>query len=114
MELWQQVLVNKWRRLDNTEVMGWEVARQARQLAEFFESICFSHYDHYHTSTFGDYVEAHIRGYQFNEQAYDDMNVTTTNDLHYVTCNSYGLHDFDYYMGCRWKDRFMYALDMGI
>ena len=114
MELWQEVIVNKWRRLDNGEVMGYEVARKARELADFFESLNFMYYDTYGTRSFSSYVESAIRGYQANEQAYDDMHITTTHDLHDVQCNSYGLHDFDYYMSERWRDYFMYALENGI
>ena len=114
MELWQEVIVNKWRRLDNGEVMGYEVARKARELADFFESLNFMYYDTYGTRNFSSYVESAIRGYQANEQAYDDMHITTTLDLHDVQCNSYGLHDFDYYMSERWRDYFMYALENGI
>ena len=55
-----------------------------------------------------------IRGYQVNEQAYKDMSITTTLDLHDVMCSSYGLHDFDYYMCKRWSDYFMFALENGI
>ena len=73
MELWQEVIVNKWRRLDNGEVMGYEVARKARELADFFESLNFMYYDTYGTRNFSSYVESAIRGYQANEQAYDDM-----------------------------------------
>ena len=105
MELWQEVIVNKWRRLDDGEVMGYEVARKARELAD---------YDTYGTRNFSSYVESAIRGYQANEQAYDDMHITTTHDLHDVQCNSYALHDFDYYMSERWRDYFMYALENGI
>lgn len=114
MELWQEVIVNKWRRLDNGEVMGYEVARKARELADFFESLNFLYYDTYGTREFSSYVEGTIRGFQFNEQMYDDMSITTTNDLHDVICSSYGLHEFDYYISGKWKDQFMFALENGI
>lgn len=114
MELWQQVIVNRWRRLDNGEVMGYEIARKARQIADFFEGLNFLHYDTYGTREFSDYVEGQIRGFQFNEQAYNDMSITTTNDLHDVICSSYGLHSFDDYMCKRWRNYFMFALENGI
>ncbi len=114
MELWQEVIVKKWRRLDNTEVMGYDIARKARELADFFESLRFLYYDRYGTRTFSSYVEGMIRGYQVNEQAYEDISITTTFDLHDVMCSSYGLHDFDYYMCKRWSDCFMFALENGI
>jgi len=114
MELWQEVIVNKWRRLDNGEVMGYEVARKARDIADFFEGLHFLYYDTYGTQKFSSYVEGAIRGYQFNEQAYNDMSITTTNDLHDVMCSSYGLHDFDYYMSTRWREQFTFALENGI
>lgn len=114
MELWQKVIVNKWRRLDNGEIMGYEVARKAREIADFFESLNFLYYDTYGTRKFSSYVEGMIRGYQFNEQAYSDMSITTTNDLHDVMCSSYGLHDFDYYMCEHWKNYFMFAHENGI
>lgn len=114
MELWQEAIVKKWNRLDNSEVMGCEVARKAREIADFFKSLCFMCYDTYGTRNFSSYVESAIRGYQANEQAYDDMHIITTHDLHDVQCNSYGLHDFDRYMSERWHDYFMYALKNGI
>ena len=114
MELWQEVLVNKWERLNNPSVMGHEVARKAGQIADFFRNIFLVSYDTYATNKFGDYVEGAIRGYQCNEQMYDDMHITTTLDLHNVTCSSYGLHDFDFYLGNLWKDYFMFALEQGI
>lgn len=114
MELWQEVIVNKWRRLDNGEVMGWQVAREARDIAEFFEGLGFLYYDTYGTGRFSTYIEGQIRGFLFNEQLYDEMSITTTNDLHDVMCSSYGLHEFDYYMSERWRDRFMFALENGI
>jgi len=114
MDLWQQVIVNKWRRLDNGEVMGWEIARKAREIAEFFESLNFLYYDTYGTRKFSSYVEGQIRGFLFNEQMYEEMSVTTTNDLHDVQCKSYGLHEFDHYMSERWRDYFMFALENGI
>lgn len=114
MELWQEVIINKWRRLDNSEVMGYDVARKAREIADFFEGLNLLYYDEYGTRKFSDYVEGQIRGYQFNEHAYSDMSISTTNDLHDVTCSSYGLHDFDYYMCERWRDYFMFALENGL
>lgn len=114
MELWQEVLVNKWERLNNSEVMGCEVARKAGQIADFFRNIRLICYDTFTTEKFGDYVEGAIRGYQFNEQMYDEMHVTTTLDLHNVKCSSYGLHDFDYYLSNLWKDYFWFALEQGI
>ena len=114
MELWQEVKVNKWRRLNNPEVMGWKTAAEAGALADFFENLTFLYYDRYGTDKFDSYVEGQIRGYQFNEQAYEDMYVTTTHDLHHVQCSSYGLHDFDHYMSKRWEDRFTFARENGI
>lgn len=114
MELWQEVLVNKWERLNNPEIMGYEVARKAGQIADFFRNIFWISYDVYTANKFGDYVEGAIRGYQCNEQNYDDMHITTTLDLHNITCSSYGLHDFDYYISNLWRDYFMFALEQGI
>lgn len=114
MELWQTVLVNKWERLNNAEVMGYEVAWKAAQIADFFRNIELVTYDTFSTNVFGDYVESAIRGYICNMHADEDMHITTTLDLHNVTCNSYGLHDFDYYISEMWNDYFMFALEQGI
>lgn len=114
MELWQEVLVNKWERLNNPEIMGYEVARKAGEIADFFRNICLLCYDTYTTDKFSGYVEGLIRGYQCNEQIYDDIHIATTYDLHNVTCTSYGLSDFDDYLCQLWSDYFTYALDHGI
>lgn len=114
MELWQQCIVNKWERLNNGEVMGYEVARKAHEIAEFFKSLNFLYYDHYGTRDFSNYVESMIRGYQCNNNAYEDMSITTTLDLHDVMCSSYGLHDFDNYICERWRDYFRFAIEQGI
>lgn len=114
MELWQEVIVNKWRRLDNGEIMGHEIARKARELADFFEGLNFLYYDTYGTERFSRYVEGLIRGFQTNENLYDEMSVTTTLDLHSVQCTSYGLREFDHYMSERWRDYFFFAYKNGI
>jgi hypothetical protein len=114
MELWQEVKVNKWRRLDNAKVMGWQTAAEARSMASFFENLYSLGYDKYTTNQLSAYIDGQVRGYQFNEQAYADMSITTTHDLHNIQCSSYGLHDFDNYMSKRWQKRFEYARDMGI
>lgn len=114
MELWQEVIVNKWERLNNPQVMGIEVARKAGEIADFFRSLSYVYYDTFVTKQFSDYVAGMIRGYQVNEQAYDDMHINTTLDLHSVTCTSYGLKYFDSYLSRKWKEYFMFALNQGI
>lgn len=114
MELWQEVAIKKWERLNNPEVMGYDVARKAEQMADFFRNISYIGYDTYATESFGDYVESALLGYQAHEKAWEDVYITTTHDLHYAKCSSYGLHDFDYYIGELWKEYFMYALEKGI
>lgn len=114
MELWLEVKAKKWGRLNNPEVMGYDVARKAGEVADFFRNISYIGYDTYATNRFGFYVECAIRGYQANMQMWDDIYLTTTLDLHHVKCTSYALNDFDYYLGELWKDYFMYALDKGI
>lgn len=49
MELWQEVIVKKWRCLDNGEVMGYDMARKVRKITDFFEELNFLYYDRYGT-----------------------------------------------------------------
>lgn len=114
MELWRSVLVNKWERLNNSEIMGYEVARKASQLADFFRNIEIITYDIFSINEFSNYVESEIRSFICNTNNYENMNITTTLDLHNITCNSYGLHDFYEYIIDKWKDYFMYALERGL
>lgn len=114
MEMWQVALVNKWNRLNNPEVMGYEVARKAGEIADFFGNIEWKSYDNYSTNDFTSYVESLIRGYLFNTQEYEEMNVTTTLDLHNVSCTGYGLHDLDHYLSEMWNEYFWFAIKQGI
>lgn len=107
-------MVNKWERLNNAEIMRYEVAHKAAEIANFFRNIVQIGYDTYATEDFGGYAEAALRGYQSHEQAWEDVYITTTHDLHYAKCSSYGLYDFERYLTERWKEYFAYALKKDI
>ncbi len=47
--MWQVALVNKWNRLNNSAVMGYEVARKAGETADFFRNIKWMSCDNYST-----------------------------------------------------------------
>lgn len=108
------VEVNFWKRLDKPEVMGWAVADKARQIAEFIESLELVCYDTYVTSEFSGYVEGIVRGYQTNEQAYDDLYIATTLDLHIIQFKSVELGFFLSYLKERWSERLEFAREQGI
>ena len=108
------VEVNFWKRMDNPEVMGWTVADKARQIAEFIESLELVCYDTYVTSEFSGYVEGIVRGYQTNEQAYDDLYIATTLDLHIIQFKSVELGFFLSYLKERWSERLEFAREQGI
>ena len=108
------VEVNFWKRMGNPEVMGWAVADKARQIAEFIESLELVCYATYVTSAFSVYVEGIVRGYQTNEQAYDDMYIATTLDLHIIQFKSVELGFFLSYLKERWSERLEFAREQGI
>ena len=108
------VEVNFWKRMDNPEVMGSAVADKARQIAEFIESLELVYYDTYVTSEFSGYVEGIVRGYQTNEQAYDDLYIATTLDLHIIQFKSVELGFFLSYLKERWSERLEFAREQGI
>ena len=106
------VEVNFWKRMGNPEVMGWAVADKARQIAEFIESLELVYYDTYVTSEFSGYVEGIVRGYQINEQAYDDLYIATTLDLHIIQFKSVELGFFLSYLKERWSERLEFAREL--
>ena len=108
------VEVNFWKRLDNPEVMGWSVADKARQIAEVIESLKLVCYDTYVTSEFSSYVEGIVRGYQTNEQAYDDLYIATTLDLHSIQIKSVELGFFLSYLTESWVKYLEFAREQGI
>ena len=103
-----------WRRLDNPEVMGYKVADEARQIAEFVENLELVVYDTYSTGCFGRYVEGKLRSYQFNEQEYDELFITTTLDLHAVQIRSLCLAYFLDWLKDTWADRLAFARENNI
>lgn len=103
---------NFWRRFaEHGEELGYQVAAEAESIANFIDSLELVVYDTYHTRNFDNYVEGLVRGYQTNEQDYDNCSISTTLDLHFIRFYSMGLHNFIWYLkhNTIWKDRIEYA-----
>lgn len=108
MDLGREVLVAKWQKLDNPEIMGYEIAYKARKIADFFRGLRPYHTGGYGTQDFDDYIERVVRGCQALE-GHDDISVRTTHDLHEIELTSWGIRLVDMYLCGIWADRLEYA-----
>jgi hypothetical protein len=103
--------INWWKKfVYKGEKLGYRVAAEAESIVSFLEGLknlngIFS------TDDFDNYIEGLVRGYQINEQDYEECHIKTTHDLHTIEFTSFGLDYFIDYIKeeTYWKNRIDYA-----
>ncbi len=116
----QRKVADLWETLNQDEVMGWKVASEAHQIAEFFRSLYAIGDDEYASRTYSDAVLGLLNGYQFETQDYEKIHIRQTHDLHSVSISSEGLVNFERFLfetgdeWTGWKGRFEFAIDAGL
>ena len=96
--------------IDKGEELGYQVSREASSIVDFLKKIRYCNYE-WCTETFDEYIEGLVRGFQFNEQEYDECHIRTTHDLHSIAISDAAIEEFLYWVKeeTYWKDRINYA-----
>lgn len=113
-DLAMQIEVNRFQRMANPDVMGYQAAAEAQSIADFLKSLTMVCYDTYVSTDFGRYIEGVARGYQFNEQEYEGLHINTTYDIRSIQIDSVTLHNLIETIKEKWEQRIYFARDNGL
>ncbi|MCD7740681.1 MAG: hypothetical protein LUI06_00480, partial [Ruminococcus sp.] len=103
-----------WDKLDNTDVMSWKEASEARDIAHFYRALQNQGNYKFTATEFSDYMMGMLNGCQINTSDYENIKIRQTLGLHSVGINNEGLNKLEKQLAQKWESRIDLAKSQGL